>query len=214
MTTDLQTVIGDTRINGRSFAERAGDLAPGARALYRRLLTSLADGTSPTLDRLDGAAAALIAADLIQTDDKGLLAAAYPFSVKPTRHRVTLRDGRSYHAMCAIDALGIPYMLDQPGEIQSQEPEGTELVRVAVDPERTPTRTPTGAVAVAAFGEGCCLAQSACPHINLFASHDGAARYLDGHALHGGVLTLADAVAAGQWLFGDLLRTLTDTVDR
>jgi hypothetical protein len=80
---------------------------------------------------------------------------------------VTLRDGRSYHAMCAIDALGIPYMLDQPGEIQSQEPDGTEMVRVAFDPERGPTWTPAGAVTVAAFGEGCCLAQRACPHINL-----------------------------------------------
>jgi hypothetical protein len=86
MTTDLQTVIGDTRINGQSFAERAGNLAPGARALYRRLLTSLVGGTSPTLDRLADAAAPLIDADLIQTDDNGLLAVAYPFSVQPTRH--------------------------------------------------------------------------------------------------------------------------------
>lgn len=214
MTTDLQTVIGDTRMNGQSFTERAGNLAPGARALYRRLLTSLLEGTSPTLDRLADAAAPLIDADLIQTDDNGLLAVAYPFSMQPTRHRVTLHDGRSYHAMCAIDALGIPYMLDQPGDIQSRQPDGREMVRVAVDPERGPTWTPAGAVAVAAFGEGCCLAQSACPHINLFASHDAAARYLDSRALRGGVLPITDAVAAGRWQFGDLLRTLTDTVDR
>jgi alkylmercury lyase len=126
---------------------------------------------------------------------------------------VTLRDGHSYHAMCAIDALGIPYMLDQPGEIQSQELDGREMVRVAVDPERGLKWTPATAVAVAAFGEGRCLAQSACPHINLFASRDAAARYLDSHALHGGVLSITDAVAAGRWQFGGLLRTLTDTVD-
>jgi hypothetical protein len=169
---------------------------------------------APTLDRLADGAAPLIEADLIQTDDNVLLVVAYPFSVEPTRHRVALCDGRGYYAMCAIDALGIPYMLDQPGEIQSQEPDGREMVRVAVDPERGPTWTPAGAVAVAAFGEGCCLAQSACPHINLFASHGAAARYLDSHVLHGGVLPITDAVAAGRWQFGDALRTLTDTVDR
>ena len=211
MTSDLQTVIGDTPINGQSFAERAGNLAPAARVLYRRLITSLVEDTSPTLDRLADAAAPLINADLIQTDDNGLLAVAYPFSVKATRHCVTLRDGRRYHAMCAIDALGIRYMLDQPGEIQSQESDAIEVVRSLSIPEQGPTWTPAGAEAVAALGEDCCSAQSACPNINLFASHDAAGRYLDGHALHGGVLPITAAVTAGRWLFGDLLRTLTST---
>ena len=63
-------------------------------------------------------------------------------------------------------------------------------------------------MAVAALGDGRCLAQSACPHINLFASPAAATRHLDAHALQGSILSIADAAAAGQWLFGDLLHSL------
>jgi len=71
-----------------------------------------------------------------------------------------------------------------------------------------PTWTPRKAIAVAAFGDGRCLAQSAWPHINLFASPAAATRYLDAHALHGSILSIADAATAGRWLFGDLLHSL------
>jgi hypothetical protein len=111
--------------------------------------------------------------------------------------------------MCAIDALGIPYMLDERGEVQAQEPDAQQIVCVTVDPENEPTWTPAQAVAV--FGDGCCLAEAACPHINLFASPDAATRYLGAHALDGAVLSITDAATAGRWLFGDLLRQLTNT---
>jgi Alkylmercury lyase len=95
-----------------------------------------------------------------------------------------------------------------------REPDARRIVRVTVDPDGDPTWTPAQAVAVAAFGDGCCLAQSACPHINLFASPDTASRYLVGHALDGGVLSITDAATAGRWLFGDLLHSLADTEAR
>jgi hypothetical protein len=87
--------------------------------------------------------------------------------------------------MCAIDALGIPYMLGGRGEIHAQEPNGPRVIRVTVDPEGAPAWTPAHAVAVAALGDGCCLAQAACPHINFFASPEAAASYLDAHTLQG-----------------------------
>src|SRR5262245_61413182 len=44
---------------------------------------------------------------------------AYPFSAVPTSHRVELGTQRSVYAMCAIDALGMPFMLDTDAVIHS-----------------------------------------------------------------------------------------------
>ncbi len=216
MTSDaLEGVLSGGGINGRSFAARAADLGQPERALYRRILQHFIDGALSPLDApCAGVVAPLIEADLVQTDDGGRLAVAYPFSAQPTRHRVTLDDGRDYRAMCAIDALGVPYMLDEHGEVQAQEPDGQRVVRVKVDPGGEPIWAPAEAVAVAAFSDGCCLAESACPHLNLFGSSDAATQYLDTHALQGSILTIHEAAAAGRWLFGDLLRSLPGTEDR
>jgi hypothetical protein len=208
MTAELEKVLSDGPINGQSFAARAGNLARAERTVYRRVLVSLIEGGSPALGALPDAAARLIEADLVQADGNGRLTVAYPFSAQPTRHRVILHDGRGYHAMCAIDALGIPYMLDERGEVQAQEPDARRIVSVTIDPDGEPTWTPTQAVAVAAFADGCCLAESACPHINLFASSDAARRYLDAHTLQGSILSIIEAATAGRWLFGDLLGSL------
>ncbi len=213
MSAGLETHLGGP-INGPSFADRAGNLAPAQRVLYKRLLASLIEGNAPWLDPLPEAAAPLIDADLIQAYEDGRLAVAYPFSVQPTRHRVTLSDGRSYHAMCAIDALGIPQMLGERGKVQAREPDGEQIVRVTIDPVGEATWIPAPAVAVVAFGDGSCLAQSACPHLNLFAGPDAAARYLDTNGMQGSVLSIADAALAGRWLFGDLLRALGDIEDQ
>src|SRR5712691_271023 len=47
------------------------------------------------------------------------IVAAYPFSARRTAHRVTLPDGRSLYALCAIDALGMPLMLGSDATITS-----------------------------------------------------------------------------------------------
>jgi len=138
----------------------------------------------------------------------------YPFSARPTRHRVTPADGRGYYAMCAIDALGIPYMLGEAGEVQTQPPESQPTVRVTNDVDGHAAWTPVNAVAVAAFGDGRSLAQTACPHINLFASPRAAARYLDTHRVQGNILSITQAAEAGRWLFGDLLSSLPPTQTR
>lgn len=202
MSGELPTaLLGAAAINGQSFASRAAGRPRPERALYRRILEDfIADASSP-FDATAEAAARLIEADLIQTDG-GRVTVAYPFSAQPTRHRVTMRDGRTYYAMCAFDALGIPYMLHERGVVVAREPDGQSVVRVAVDPDAEPTWTPPQAVAAVAPGEGCCLAQSACPHINLFASPDAAARYLRARALDGDTMTVADAASAGRWLYG------------
>jgi hypothetical protein len=208
-------LLGDTALGLPPFAVRAARLARSERASYLRILQRTIEGTQNALEGLPAAQiSSLIEADLIQTNRDGRLTVAYPFSVQPTRHRVTMDGGRSFQAMCAIDALGVPYMLGACGEVNSREPDAHQTVRVSVDPDGEPTWTPAAAVAAAASSEGCCLAQAACPHINLFASPDAATRYLDTHRLRGSVLSVAEAVAAGRALFGNLLPSLAETAAR
>jgi hypothetical protein len=196
-------------LSARSFASRAAALSRPQRAVYRRVLQSVIEGVERPLYALSAAEIApLIAADLIQTDEEGRLSVAYSFSGSPTRHRVAMKDGRSYHAMCAIDALGIPYMLGERAAVESREPASNRIILVKVDPGGEPTWEPDRAVVLAAFGEGSCLAQAACPHINLFVSADAANRYLDARPLRGRVLSIPDATEAGRWAFGDLLASL------
>lgn len=43
----------------------------------------------------------------------------YPVSAIPTNHKVTLADGRSFSAMCAIDAMGTAFTFNQDVKIKS-----------------------------------------------------------------------------------------------
>lgn len=43
----------------------------------------------------------------------------YPVSALPTNHHVTLADGRSFTAMCAIDAMGAAFTFHQNTEVHS-----------------------------------------------------------------------------------------------
>ena len=43
----------------------------------------------------------------------------YPVSALPTNHKVTLADGRTFTAMCAIDAIGAAFTIHQDAEVHS-----------------------------------------------------------------------------------------------
>jgi hypothetical protein len=114
--------------------------------------------------------------------------------------------------MCAIDALGIPYLVHQAAEIDSREPGSDRSITVRIDLDTTlPRWAPAEAVVAAARSGAGCTAACACPHINLFASTAAAERYLAGPDLRGTILTVPDAAAAGRRLFGDLLERLAAT---
>jgi len=44
----------------------------------------------------------------------------YPLSLIPTRHQISLEDGKKLFAMCAVDALGVPIMFSKDIKILSQ----------------------------------------------------------------------------------------------
>ena len=53
-------------------------------------------------------------------DDQGNVPFIYPVSALPTHHRVTLADGRTFSAMCAIDAMGATFTFGQDTVIHSK----------------------------------------------------------------------------------------------
>jgi hypothetical protein len=204
-------ILGDDRW----AADRICGLDPDARRLYALILSRFTEGGAPDRDELsrlglgDDALSELVERDLVQLGRDGQVAVAYPFSTMPTRHQVRTQHGQTYWAMCALDALGMPYLLHQAAEIRAHEPGSDRAITVAIDlAAQTVRPDPAGAaVVVARAGDGCAAA-CACPHINLFASTAAAERYLGSSNLHGAILDVATATAAGRRVFGDLLDRL------
>lgn len=141
-----------------ALAGRLARLGPGAgvdgrqavlpdplQAFHRRLLKAFVTGTGAPdaavvarraaelgLDP-EAALAALAAADLVHTDPAtGSISIAYPFSGRPTPHRVELAGGPAVFAMCAVDALGIPQMLRRDGRISSVDPASGQPITAEV----------------------------------------------------------------------------------
>jgi len=98
-------------------------LTPEENAFRESMLARIIDRARPYSpgEPLDGFAAdqsrrltgQLAAKGTVVTDDAGQVVFAYPVSALPTNHCVTLADGRMFHAMCAIDALGSAFTFRQ-----------------------------------------------------------------------------------------------------
>jgi hypothetical protein len=199
-----------------TFTDRLAAVPTPARALYRAVLEEFAThGTAPDLPAtaasvgLDAPPArqsvdALAAADLVALDGNGVLAGAFPFCAVPTRHQVSLRDGPTVYAMCAVDALGIPAMLGRAGVITSRDPVTETTVTVDVDGDEIGWEPPDAAVLVARVGTGP-LATSCCRVIDFYAARAGAERALALPGLRGVVLSVPEAHALGVGVFGELL---------
>jgi len=59
-----------------------------------------------SLNRAEEVKLALQVKKAIVLNTQGRVKFSYPVSALPTCHQVTLADGRKFHAMCAIDAIG------------------------------------------------------------------------------------------------------------
>lgn len=131
---------------------------------------------------------------------------AYPLSAVPSPHRVILRNGPPLRAMCAIDALGIPYMARSAATIVSHDPGSGQEIRVSRQEDGSWRWEPQEAVVVLAAAECTGRIAGACLHTAFHASPDLAARYLaDDARQQGHVLTQAQALAVAETEFGPLL---------
>jgi hypothetical protein len=197
---------------------RRSRLSDSERALYFWVLRGFAERGTPTREELgrkaeqlglelEPALATLRREDLVHLGDGGEITVAYPFSGVPTAHRVRFPDGQEAFAMCAIDALGIAPMLDQPIEITSHDPLSDEPFRAHLSPDGSASWQPDTAAVVAGVNDrhadscnGCC------PVLNFFANNENAEFWLNEHPeVRGEVITIEDAIAAGRAIFADVL---------
>ncbi|MGH3326755.1 MAG: alkylmercury lyase family protein [Streptomycetales bacterium] len=201
------------------WRRRAVPSEPELRAVHQAVLRAFAaTGRPPAAGELDSIAAvfdtstvsalaALHDADSIRLDPAGRIAVAYPFSAVPTRHRVRIADRVDVHAMCAIDALGIPAMLSEDVVISSTDPTTGEPVVIRVD-DGLAVWEPAEAVVYVGAAAGGPSAECCCEYLNFFTAARTARAWAAAHPqLPGGTLTVADAVQLGARIFGHLLAT-------
>jgi hypothetical protein len=198
--------------------ERTARLSGEELALYRWVIERFALAMPPTTAQLTAQAQALALdantalavfarEDLVHTDDDGAITVAYPFSARPRGHEVAF-DGRVVQAMCAIDALGIAGMLDQPIDVRSHDPISGNEIRVHATSEGVTSWQPEGAVVLA--GSSSCEGPSycgCCDVLNFFESTENARRYLrERPNVQGMPISISEAAAAGRAAFGAILQ--------
>jgi alkylmercury lyase-like protein len=203
-------------------SDRQAALPGPLQDLHRALLRAFLTGSGPpdlgAVGRLaaelhlepQAALTALATADLAHADPATRrIRVAYPFSGAPTAHQVTLAGGPTVHAMCALDALGIPLMARRSGRIDSTDPTSGHPITIEVDHHGwrwQPTTTVVLAGATASSHACGSVADCCCPSINFHASPGDADAWRKAHpAMAAELLGQAEAVAAARRSFAGLL---------
>jgi hypothetical protein len=218
----LEARLARLGLRAEGARERQAALSRPLQGYHRALLGAFLAGTGPpaltVVGRLaaelelepQAALAALAVADLVHIDPgAGTVSVAYPFSGRPTLHRVELADGPTVHAMCALDALGIPQMTGRDGRISSADPISGQPITIEVHDEGWRWQpTTTVVLAGTATSGGACgsVADCCCPHINFHATPRDADAHLRARpGVAAELLGQAEAVAVAGWVFGGLL---------
>ncbi|WP_319462770.1 alkylmercury lyase family protein [Micromonospora sp. RTP1Z1] len=196
---------------------RAAQLPDGLRQVHRAVLRHFAaTGTAPSPTEISSAADAagldaaaalrqLSAVDLLAVDDGARLIAAYPFSPVPTPHEVSLGDVDVF-AMCAIDALGMPFMLDTDAVITSADPHNGNPIQVTVTEGAATYQPPEAVVVYAASRTTGPSVETCCSTINFFTSTENAQAWISAHpTLTATVLDQDDALTLARDIFEPLL---------
>ncbi|MBW0090068.1 hypothetical protein I4I73_14505 [Pseudonocardia sp. KRD-184] len=207
--------IGSVRdLDQDGVAARQAGLPDAVRELHRWVLRAfLMTGRAPHRDDVpvggagrDEAFRALSDVDLVHLDRDGHVAVAYPFSGRPTGHMVQLDGGPVLHAMCAIDALGIPLMTGRDGVIVSADPGDGHPVRIERRGERWRWAPEGTAVLLAQTSSRGAAADCLCPTITFHTSRGHAEDHLRGRPeLSGVVLDQVQALDDAARFFGPSL---------
>jgi alkylmercury lyase len=197
---------------------RQRQLPAGGQHLHRRILRAFLDtGRPPVRDDLrtmsaelgldvDIAVRGLADVDLVHLGSAGRVVVAYPFSGRDTGIRVELRDGPRLHAMCAIDALGIPPMAGRDAVITATDPYSGEPIRIESTGGRWSWRPEHTVVLVGRNGSGTTSADTICPSITFHTTEENASEHLASQAdLTGKILSREEAIEVAASLFGGLL---------
>lgn len=190
-------------------------LPVAARHVHRALLWAfIHQGALPTAEELAADAGialtdlpaqlrTLAAGDYLAIDAAGRATCLYPFSPTPTPHSVILAGARR-HAMCSIDALGIPAMLGQTLQVEGHCAVCNAPITLTVRPGAIETVSPPAAMVAARRDEDEPAFAACCPFTVFVCGPDHAtafARQVKGVA----VLSPTSALARAEEIFAGLL---------
>lgn len=178
----------------------ANGTAPSLQEIGEEMSLSSMESVSRTLEKLERA-------DILVRKE-GDIISAYPFSAQATRHRVVFADGRRVYALCATDALGIHFMLNESITILSRCPWCERETEVTVKNGIIYSCKPEGMLEFVSEQERRgCTAESCCPYINFFCSRVHLARWREKNSelANGETYTLDEALRHGRMIFGDFL---------
>lgn len=108
--------------------------------------SSLAAALTCTRAEAAGLLDALVEKGYVVREEGQGIVAAYPLSVRPTRNRVLLGNGRWMYALCAVDALGASPLFGVPARIEARCPHCEGTIRLAIVDGEVRNRDPVSAV--------------------------------------------------------------------
>lgn len=203
-----------------AWRHRAVPLDPAEKAVHQQILrTFAATGRPPAPSDLATLTAgggrpssevlsALHTADAIRLDADGSIEVAYPFSARPTRHRVRIAGRVEVYAMCAVDALGISAMLNRDTRIESVDVNSGDPVNVTMTSQGSTWEPRQAVVFVGATAGGGPSSECCCDYLNFFTDQASARAWTTSHPhIPGQILDQTEAVDLGVQLFQPLLAT-------
>jgi hypothetical protein len=173
-------------------------------------LAAIAQDTGMAPADIDAALAELDAVGALYRRD-GRMVAAYPLAGATTRHRIRVGRATAY-ANCAVDALAVPTMVDEPVAVESTCPQCDIPIVVETRDDRLLSVRPGGTVVYVVSAE-CCAPGPAvltrCPHINFFCNAAHATAWAEAHReLRGTVMRVSDAAASARARFAPVTRAV------
>jgi hypothetical protein len=172
-------------------------------------LGDVAAETGIAADRVATLFRKLQSLDLIGLDQaSGQIRLAYPFTESATGHRVVL-NGHTFHALCAIDALGVANMYGADITISSPYRHCGETIHVGTMAagQALHSVSPVSAVIWYDFAYDGSAVASCCPAIVFFCSNEQLQQWLNTQTPRrdGVRLTVDEALEVGRAIFGPVL---------
>ncbi len=174
---------------------------PAAQTIVETMKLPSIESVHRFLERLDKA-------DIL-TVEGGEIVSAYPFSAKPTRHKVVFPDGHEIYSLCATDALGIHFMLGEDISVRSRCPECEGKMRIDVKDGKIVSSEPESIVEFVSSGDHCgCTAKTFCPYMNFFCSKEHVEKWREKNpaSARGEMYQLHQVLEHGKYIFGDFLK--------
>jgi len=155
--------------------------------------------------------------DLLYLDpDSREVRLAYPFSTSPTKHLVRFQDwaeAQPLYAPCAVDALGIPFMIDRDVSIESSCAYCAMPVAIKVRNRRIEVYVPVETVVWVGTAYSEHAATSICPTLDFFCSPTHVAAWRETRPEERGhELSLGEALYLAKGIFQDLLNPRDDAM--